>query len=149
GHFRRALEATVTSPGDRGTIFAQVRPLAMSLVSGSESPNGPQPVAWCGIGARSVARARDLAHRGDVAGLGAALAEAPDLLRPSYAAAIMQAAALAGRAEIVRMLLDGGAGADHPFYLPVGVTGVAFERVIFVTPLCASRMKRRSAVESL
>jgi ankyrin repeat protein len=61
----------------------------------------------------------------------------------------MQAAALAGRAEIVRMLLDRGVGADHPFYLPVGVTGVAFERVVFVTPLCAARIKRRSAVESL
>ena len=33
--------------------------------------------------------------------------------------------------------------------LVVGVTGVAFERVVFVTPLCAARMKRRSAVESL
>ena len=118
-------------------------------VRGRESETGPRPVAWCGIAARSVARARDLAHRGDAAGLGAALAEAPDLLLPSYAAAIMQAAALAGRAEIVRMLLDGGVGADHPFYLPVSVTGAAFERVVFVTPLCAARMKRRPAVESL
>jgi len=170
GHFRRAMEATVTAENDRKAIFAQVRSLAMALASeqvapvrlpgrgnrpsgkdarGSGSGNGPQPVAWCGVGARGVARARDLAHRGDVAGLGAALAAAPDLLRPSYAAAIMQAAALAGRAEIVRMLLDGGVGADHPFYLPVGVTGLAFERVVFVTPLCAARMKRRSAVESL
>jgi hypothetical protein len=170
GHFRRALEATVAASSDRRAIFAQVRSLAMTLVSGqvaparppgrgnrpggkdargSESKNAPRPVAWCGIGARSVARARGLAGRGDVAGLGAALAEAPDLLRPSYAAAIMQAAALAGRAEIVRMLLDGGVGADHPFYLPVSVTGAAFERVVFVTPLCAARMKRRSVVESL
>jgi ankyrin repeat protein len=47
------------------------------------------------------------------------------------------------------MLLDSGVGADHPFYLPVGVTGLAFERVVFVTPLCAARMKRRSTVESL
>ena len=169
-HFRRAMEATVAAENDRRAIFAQVRSLAMALVSeqvaparpsgrghrpggkdvrGSQSKNSPRPVAWCGIGARSVARARDLAHRGDVAGLGAALAEAPDLLLPSYAAAIMQAAALAGRAEIVQMLLDGGVGADHPFYLPVSVTGVAFERVVFVTPLCAARMKRRSVVESL
>jgi hemoglobin len=169
-HFRRALAAAVEADSDRGAIFAQARPLAMALVSGqvaparpsgrgggpgrkdargSESKNGPRPVAWCGIGARSVTRARDLAHRGDVAGLAAALAEAPDLLLPSYAAAIMQAAALAGRAEIVRMLLDSGVGADHPFYLPVGVTGLAFERVVFVTPLCAARMKRRSVVESL
>jgi hemoglobin len=169
-HFSRAMEATVAAGNDRRAIFAQVRPLAMALVSGQvaparpsgrgsrpgrkglrggESKNGPGPVAWCGIGARSVTRARDLAHRGDVAGLGAVLAEAPDLLLASYAAAIMQAAALAGRAEIVRMLLDSGVGADHPFYLPVGVTGLAFERVVFVTPLCAARMKRRSVVESL
>jgi len=170
GHFRRAMEATVAAGNDRRAIFAQVRSLAMALVSGQAAParssgrgnrpggtdargsgpgNGPRPVAWCGIGARSVARARDLAHRGDAAGLGAALAEAPDLLHPSFAAAIMQAAALAGRAGIVRMLLDRGVGADRPFCLPVGVTGLAFERVIFVTPLCAARMKRRSAVESL
>jgi truncated hemoglobin YjbI/ankyrin repeat protein len=160
GHFRRAMETTVPAENDRRTIFAQVRALTLALVTeqvapgrkvarGDESRDAPRQVAWCGQGARSVARARDLAHRGDVAGLGTALAEAPDLLRPSYVAAIMQAAALAGRAGIVRMLLDRGAGADHPFYLPVSVTGVAFERVVFVTPLCAARMKRRSAVESL
>ncbi len=170
GHFRRALEATVAAENDRRTIFAQVRSLALVLVNGQvaparprgrgnrpggkdagarESKNGPRPVAWCGIDARSVGQARDLARRGDVAGVDAALAEAPDLLRPTYAAAIMQAAALAGRAEVVRMLLGRGVGADHPFYLPVGVTGLAFERVVFVTPLCAARMKRRSAVESL
>lgn len=157
GHFRRAMEAAVTAESDRRTIFAQVRALALALVTeqvapgrkvarGHESQDGLRQVAWCGRGARSVARARNLAHRGDVAGLGTALVEAPDLLRPSYAAAILQAAALAGRAEIVRMLLDRGVGADHPFYLPVSVTGVAFERVVFVTPLCAARMKRRSAV---
>ena len=170
GHFHRALVATVAAEADRGAIFAQVRSLAMALVSGQvaparpsgtgnlpggkdvrgrESKTGPRPVAWCGIAARSVARARDLAHRGDAAGLGAALGEAPDLLLPSYAAAIMQGAALAGRAEVARLLLDDGVGADHPFYLPVSVTGAAFERVVFVTPLCAARMKRRPAVESL
>jgi hemoglobin len=170
GHFRRALEAAVAADSDRRTIFAQVRSLALILVNGQVAParlrgrrnrpdgkdtrgsepgNGPRRVAWCGIDARSVGQARDLARRGDAAGVAAALGEAPDLLRPSYAAAIMQAAALAGRAEVVRMLLDHGVGADHPFYLPVGATGVAFERVIFVTPLCAARMKRRSAVESL
>jgi hypothetical protein len=47
------------------------------------------------------------------------------------------------------MLLEYGVGADHPFHLPVGVTGAAFERVIYVTPLCAARFKRRPAVESL
>jgi truncated hemoglobin YjbI/ankyrin repeat protein len=168
-HFRQAMEATISAEGDRRAIFAQVRSLALVLVNGQVAParrsargnrpggrgargepeNGPREVAWCGIGARTLKQARDLARRGDAAGIGAALAEAPDLLRPTYAAAIMQAAALAGRAEIVRMLLDRGAGADHPFYLPVGVTGAAFEQVVYVTSLCAARMKRRSAVESL
>jgi hemoglobin len=145
GHFKQALEATVAADGDRGTIFGQVRPLAMALVN----QPAPQHVAWCGIGARPVTRASHLARHGDVAGLGAALEQEPDLLLPAYAAAIMQAAALAGRAEVVRMLLDNGVGPDHPFYLPVGVTGTAFEQVIYVTPLCAARFKRRAAVESL
>jgi hypothetical protein len=61
----------------------------------------------------------------------------------------MQAAALAGRAEIAAMLLERGVGPDRPFYLPVGVTGQAFERVIYATPLCAARFKRRASVESL
>ena len=158
GHFRRAMEATVAAENDRKTIFAQVRSLAMALVSRQEAPasppgrgnrhggkdgrrsesvNGQWPVAWCGKGARIVTRSRDLARRGDLAGLGTALAEAPDLLLPSFAAAIMQSAALAGRAGIVRMLLERGASADRPFCLPVGVSGLAFERVLFVTPLCA------------
>jgi hemoglobin len=145
GHFNRALTAAVEADRDRRVIFGQIRPLALALVNQPAQPN----VAWCGTGARAVTRATDLARRGDVAGLDAALAQAPDLLRPTYAAAIMQAAALAGRAEVVRMLLDSGAGPDHPFYLPVGVTGQAFERVVFVTPLCAARFKRRSAAESL
>jgi ankyrin repeat protein len=137
GHFTRALEATVAADRDRGTILGEVRPLAMALVNRSATP------------ARTVTRATDLARRGDVAGLGAVLAQAPELLRPTYAAAFMQAAALAGRVEVVRMLLDNGVGPDHPFHLPVGVTGLAFERVIYVAPLCAARFKRRTAVESL
>jgi hemoglobin len=145
GHFKRALEATVAADGDRRAIFWQARPLAMALVNRP----APQDVAWCGIGARAVSRATDLARRGDAAGLAAALGQAPDLLRPTFAAAIMQAATLAGRAEVVAMLLDNGVGPDHPFYLPVKVTGQAFERVIYVTPLCAARFKRRATVESL
>jgi truncated hemoglobin YjbI len=145
GHFKQALQVAVAADDDRRTIFGQVRPLAMALVSRPAA----QDVAWCGIGARAVTRASDLARRGDVPGLGQALAQTPDLLRPTYAAAIMQAAALAGRVGTVQMLLDSGAGPDHPFYLPVGVTGLAFERVIYVTPLCAARLKGRATVESL
>jgi hemoglobin len=145
GHFKSALQAAVAADSDRRMIFGQVRPLAMALVNQPAA----QDVAWCGIGARVITRASDLARRGDVAGLGAALAQTPDLLRPTFAAAIMQAAALAGRAGTVRTLLDNGVDADHPFSLPVGVTGQAFERVIYVTPLCAARFKGHAAVESM
>ncbi|MGH3487674.1 MAG: hypothetical protein ACRDP8_07130 [Actinopolymorphaceae bacterium] len=156
GHFRRAMEATIASgDDDRTAIFAHVRSLALALVNGQAAPKdggqetGAREVAWCGIGARTVKQARDLARRGDVAGVDAALEQAPDLLRPTYAAAIMQSATLTGRVDVVHLLVDRGVGVNHPFYLPVGVTGAAFERVLFVTPLGAARMTRRSAVESL
>jgi truncated hemoglobin YjbI/ankyrin repeat protein len=150
-HFRRAVAATVEAGEDRKAVLRQASSLARVLVTRQLAPagNGPRQVAWCGTGARTVQQARDLARRGDGAGLSAALTGAPDLLLPSYAAAIMQSAVLAGRTGVTQMLLDRGAGADHPFYLPVGVTGLAFERVLFVTPLCAARMKRRPAVEAL
>jgi truncated hemoglobin YjbI len=162
-HFRRAVDETIAAPSERRRIVAQVQTLAMALVNpfaaGPVSPpetsgrgkrsTPTQSVATCGVGARTVKRATDLARRGDVTGVEATLAAAPDLLRPTYAAGIMQVAVFAGRAEVVRTLLERGVGVDHPFYLPVGVTGLAFERVIFVTPLCVARMKRRSTVESM
>src|ERR1700722_15209958 len=127
GHFRRAMAAAVAASGDRAVIFAQVRSLAMALVSGQVAParfpvrrnrpgaeDGPRPVAWGGIPARSVARAREAAHRGDVAGLGVALAQAPDLLLPSYAAAIMQGAVLAGRAAAGRVVVGGRGRGGQP-----------------------------------
>jgi hypothetical protein len=54
---------------------------------------------------------------------------APDLLRPTYVAAINQAAALAGRTEVVRSLLYRGVRPVHPRCLPVAVADAAFERV--------------------
>jgi hemoglobin len=150
-HFRQAMDATIAAESDRRSIFAQVHSLALALhnARGAETQSGLPQLAWCGVGARPVARATDLARRGNVAALSAMLAEAPGLLHPSFSPAIMQAAALAGRGEIVRMLLTRGGGADSPFFLPVGITGQAFERVIFVTPLCAARMTHRAEVESL
>jgi truncated hemoglobin YjbI/ankyrin repeat protein len=144
GHFRRALEATVAAEAD--TIFEPARALAQALVN-DQADTGQ--VAWCGIGARTVKRATTSARRGDVAGIDAAVAEAPHLLRPTYVAAILQAAALAGRTEVIQSLLDRGIGPDHPHFLPVKVAGAAFEQVLYVTPLCAARLKRRPAVEAL
>jgi ankyrin repeat protein len=74
----------------------------MALVNHPASRN----VAWCGIDARAVTRATELARRGDVAGLGAALAQAQDLLRPTYAAA-------QGSLAMAEMLLEHGADATR------------------------------------
>ena len=107
-------------------------------------------VAWCGIGARIVTRARDLARRGDArrarrgAGGGAGSAASRRSPRRSCRRPRWRAAP-----RSCGCCWSAASGADRPFCLPVGVTGLAFERVIFVTPLCAARMKRRAAVESL
>ncbi len=153
GHFGRALRSAVAGNSDRALISTQVSSLASALVNDhaatSGASTGRHEVATCGVGARILKRATDLARRGDAAGVDGMLLEAPDLLRPTHAASVMQAAAFAGRADVVDLLLHRGAGVDHPYFLPVGLAGSAFEQVLFVTPLCAARMKRRSAVESL
>lgn len=149
GHFRRAVDAVVADGSDRTAILTQVGALAGALVNQQPDRRDRATVAWCGVDARVLTRARQLARRGDAGGLGTTLAEAPDLLEPPFAAAIMQAAALAGRTGIVRLLLERNVSADRAFYLPVGVVGVAYERVIFATPLCAARLKRHAEVEEV
>jgi hemoglobin len=144
GHFRRALAATAEPEAD--PIFGAARTLAEALVNDQADTDR---VAWCGIGARTVKQATTSARRGDVAALDTAVAQAPDLLRPTYVVAIMQAAALAGRTEVIRSLVDRGVRPDHPHYLPLNVAGAAFERVLFVTPLCAARLKRRTETTTL
>jgi truncated hemoglobin YjbI len=146
GHFRRALDDVVPGEADRAAIFAQAKTLAYGLVNASE-PGGPLVTA-CGVGARTLTSAADLARRGDAGGLAVALTQAPDLTRASYGARLMQVAALAGRAEVVRLLLAHGIAPDAPHHLPVGVVGRSFERVLLVTPLCAARFKRRASVET-
>ncbi len=144
GHFRRALVATVGTEVE--TIFQPARALAQALVN---DQTDTQQVSWCGIGARTVKRATTSARRGDVATLDATVSEAPDLLRPTYVAAIMQAAALAGRTEVIRSLVDRGVRPNHPHYLPLNIAGPAFERVLFATPLCAARLRKRSETAAL
>jgi len=89
------------------------------------------------------------AHRGDTAGLETALSEAPGLLATTFAARLMRAAALAGRAETLRLLVRRGVDVNAPHWLPVAVAGRSFERVIFVTPLCAARLRHRAAAEQI
>lgn len=146
-HFEHALRAAVTDSPERAAIARAARLVALELVNRPEWAQDKQ-IAWCGAGARPVTRATGQARRGDAAGLEAMLEQHPELLRPRFAAAIMQAAAFAGRTHIIALLLNRGVGPDHPFYLPVRISGPAYERVLFATPLCAARMKRRTAAEA-
>jgi hemoglobin len=163
GHFRRALDFAVAAEADRTAIFEQAQSLAFALageegslarkLDGKVSRHRSQTVAWCGVGGRPLKRATDLAHRGDVGELRALLKQAPDLVeRATFGAKLMQAAALAGRLGVVDLLLKQGVDPNKPHYLGANQVDAAwlwFERILFVTPLCAARMKRRAEVEAL
>ena len=154
-HFREALTRTVAAGADRTAIFEQASAVARALVNEEGNPAEGRPrsgqrrrqVASCGVAARVLAHAARLAQRGEVAGLAAALDQEPGLLAATFAARLMQAAALAGQPETLQLLLRRGAGVDAPHSLPVAASGRAYERVIFVTPLCAARLKHRTAAE--
>src|SRR5215472_12619505 len=161
-HFQQALTRTDAGETDRRVILEQASALARALVNEADMPPGPQPgpnapggpprrraVASCGVAARALSRAVRLAHRGDTTGLEAALDQAPTLLATTFAARLMRAAALAGRAETVELLVRRGADVDAPDCLPVAISGRSFERVIFVTPLCAARLRHRAAAERI
>jgi ankyrin repeat protein len=158
--FQHALAQTVAAETDRQAILERASALAFALVNEADSPvapesvvrRGPQrrrAVASCGKPARVLSAAVRLAQRGDTTDLQAALGEAPGLLGVTFAARLMQAAALAGRADVVQLLLRRGADADAPHYLPVALSGRSFEQAIFVTPLCAARLMHCAPVEQI
>jgi truncated hemoglobin YjbI/ankyrin repeat protein len=158
GHFRHALGVALEDADAREAVFRHAEALAFALVNDQAvAPNhrgmkrldaNQKAVAWCGVDARTLTRAAEHAHRGDVRGLAAALKEAPDLLRPGYGAKLLQAAVLSNRLDVVTLLVERGVDPNKPHCLDVRASGLAFERVLFVTPLCAARYKRRSKVES-
>ena len=144
GHFRRSLERAVSDPADREEVFRQVQTLALALVHPA-----PAGVAWCGIEARTLARAATLARRGGVAALGPLLATTPGLTSPTYAARLLQCAALAGRADAVALLIEHHVDVDKPHYLETGLrAGDGGRAVCHATvrgALEAPRARRRRA----
>jgi truncated hemoglobin YjbI/ankyrin repeat protein len=156
GHFRRALKEAVAEDTECAPIFEQASLLALALVNTDEQPTdeedakgarrylpqGSTRTATCGLGSpeHPLNRARELAHRGKASELSVLLQQEPEALRhATHAASVMQAAVLAGKREIVELLLKRGVDVDKPN--PLGG--------LFLTPLCAARLKRRSKVEAL
>jgi truncated hemoglobin YjbI/ankyrin repeat protein len=156
GHLGAALSDAVPAEVDAADILERARAVALVLVNSEHAPGGrtaatsrhrSQRVAACGVGARTVTRAVLLAERGKVDELTTLLAAIPDLVeRPPFAARLLQSATLAGRIDVVELLLDHGVDVNAPSPLSTRLVGGALERVLFVTPLCAARLMRRSEI---
>jgi truncated hemoglobin YjbI/ankyrin repeat protein len=158
-HLSAALACTVPAADDAARILERARAVAMALVNSEQEPLGRRAgtskhrssrAASCGLGARTVKQAVLLAQRGKVDQLSALVVEVPDLVeRAPFAGQLLQGATLTGRIEVVEWLLDHGVDPNTPRPLHVRLVGGALELVLFVTPLCAARMTRRSEIRSL
>jgi hemoglobin len=158
GHFRGALTDTLTDETDVAAVLERARSVALALVNHDgaapdarggrdSSKHRSERIASCGVGARTLKRAVQLAQRGKVAELALLVLEVPEAVeRPAFAARLLQTATLAGRGEVVGWLIDHGVDVNGPAPLNVNLIGGAFELVFYVTPLCAARMTRHSDI---
>jgi len=145
GHFQGALDSAVTDANAHSAILHKVRVLAMMLVNEGAEPSAlrARHHGAC-LRYRPAVEALDLAHRGDAAALRKLLARAPDVLASApHAAKLLRLAVLAGRGHVVNLLLDNGVDVNKPSPIEPA------ENLIFVTPLCAARMKRRREIEAV
>jgi truncated hemoglobin YjbI len=158
-HLSAALACAVPAPDDAARVLQRARAVAMALVNSEQEPPGRRPgtskhrssrAASCGLGARTVKQAVLLAQRGKVDQLAVLVVEVPDLVeRAPFAAQLLQGATLTGRIEVVEWLLDHAVDPNTPWPLHARLVGGALELVLFVTPLCAARMTRRSEIRAL
>jgi truncated hemoglobin YjbI/ankyrin repeat protein len=158
-HFSSALDDVVSAGDDADCILDRARAVALVLVNSEHEPSGRTPatsrhrsqqIASCGVGARTAKQAALFAQRGKVNELATLVVEIPDLVqRDPFAAQLLQTATLAGKLEVVEWILDNGVDPNTPSPLPVSMVGGAMELVLFVTPICAARMTRRSEIAEL
>jgi truncated hemoglobin YjbI/ankyrin repeat protein len=142
GHFCAALDVAVPDVDARRVIGDNVRVLAMALVNEGREPSElrARPHGIC-LRYKPAVEAIALARRGDAVALRNLIKHAPDVLASApHAAHLLQLAVFGGRQAVVEFLLDTGVDVNKPS--PI-------EPMIFVTPLCAARMKRRNAIETL
>ena len=140
-HFRDALTSAVPAPEQRRAIHDKVSILAMALVNEGEEPSAlrARPHGTC-LRYKPAIEALTLARRGDVTALRRLVNSAPSVLGSApHAARLLQLAVLGGRQPVVELLLDAGVDVNKPS--PIAP-------LIFATPLCAARTKRRAKIEA-
>jgi truncated hemoglobin YjbI len=141
-HFRAALDSVVSDAEARRAILDKVRILAMTLVNEETEPSAlrARPHGTC-LRYEPAIESVTLARRGDAAALRRLVKHAPNILGSApHAAHLLQLAVLGGREPVVEFLLDAGVDVNKPS--PI-------EPLIFITPLCAARTKRRTKIEAL
>jgi len=141
-HFKAALAVAVADGEARRAVHDATQRLAMALVNEREPVSAlrAHPHGTC-LRYPPAIESLAVVRRGDTAALRRLLARAPDVLASaSHAAALLQLAALAGRLPVVELLLDRGVNVNRP---------AALAPLVFATPLCAARSKRREEVAAL
>jgi truncated hemoglobin YjbI/ankyrin repeat protein len=141
-HLRDALVQAVSDIEARRAIEDKVRVLAMALVNEGAKPSAlhARPHGTC-LRYEPAIESVTLARRGDAAALRRLVKRAPNVLVSApHAARLLQLAVLGGREPVIEFLLDAGVDVNKPS--PI-------EPLIFVTPLCAARAKRRAKIEAL
>jgi truncated hemoglobin YjbI/ankyrin repeat protein len=141
-HFRASLKIAVPDAEARCLIYEKVSLLAVALVNEGE-PRSALRARQHGACLRyqPAVKSLDLARRGDAAALRELLSYAPDILESMpHSAKLMHLAVLAGRRHVVDLLLDNGVDVNKPS--PI-------KTLIFVTPLCTARLKRRREIAAV
>lgn len=141
-HFHGSLEGAVSDADARRVIYDNTRVLAMALVNEGDPPSAlrARPHGAC-LRYKPAIESLQLARRGDVVGLRELIQAAPDVLTSvPHAASLLHLAVFAGRGSVVELLLESGVDVDKPS--PI-------EPLIFVTPLCTARLKRRHDIEAM
>jgi truncated hemoglobin YjbI/ankyrin repeat protein len=150
-HFRSSIDVAVIDAETRRMIYDDVHLIAMALVNEEEPPSALRARSH-GVCLRykPAIDSLGLARQGDAARLGALLKHAPDILASApHAAALLHLAALAGRTTVVELLLGSGVDVNKPSPIALTARLGGASTLIFVTPLCAARAKRRKEVEAL
>jgi truncated hemoglobin YjbI/ankyrin repeat protein len=146
-HFRDALNIAVVDVNARRVIYEKVRTLGLALVNESESHTELRSESHgaC-LRYKPAVESIELARRGNAAALRELMAHAPDILASTlHNAKLLLLAVLAGRMQIVELLLDEGVDVNKPSPIPLRRHGS--HTLIFATPFCAARLNRRNDIE--